>query len=305
MADRDRWGVDGKYGAKLQGVIAPAGKQEFNLYFPLMRRTHQTVGSWPDAATGDSGLCINKIFRFNTRRGIASVFPFRKPHAGIKTREYMRSERIDEHGIVRCDHCGGETEQESFQLLKSGKTTRPIFVVRCKLQLEEECKASQTVDPEKLLPATTQYDKRSLSNAWRLLLPVPRTEERYHALKNSRKNMEHVFRHQRQRHRTIGADETGKLKRFGMGAHVLRCEVARLLEWFRLSIRFGWIGNEARPGKFVLIVRRGAKALASTNASRIRRGLQLPYGRQAFRRGWAPTADVPPPKPKPLKPLKT
>ena len=142
---------------------------------------------------------------------------------------------------------------------------------------------SQTVDPDKLLAATTQYDgQRSHSNAWRLLLPVPRTEERYHALKNSHKNMEHVFRHQRQRYRTIGNDETGKLKRFGMGAHVLRCEVARLLEWFRLSIRFGWIGKERSPGKFVLIVRRGAKALASMNAARIRRGLQLPYGRQAL-----------------------
>ena len=42
-------------------------------------------------------------------------------------------------------------------------------------------------------------------------------------------------------------------------------------------------------------------ALGSMLASRIRRGLQLPYGRQAHRRGWAPTADVPPPKPKKLK----
>ena len=41
------------------------------------------------------------------------------------------------------------------------------------------------------------------------------------------------------------------------------------------------------------------------NAARIRRGLQLPYGLQAHRRGWALTADVPPPKPVVLKPLKT
>jgi hypothetical protein len=74
--------------------------------------------------------------------------------------------------------------------------------------------------------------------------------------------MEHVFRHQRQRYRTDGPDETGKLKRFGIGAHVLSCEIARMLEWFRLSIRFGWIGKDARPRRFVLIVRRGAKALS-------------------------------------------
>ncbi len=80
---------------------------------------------------------------------------------------------------------------------------------------------------------------------------------------------------------------------------------SRLLEWFRLSLRFGWIGSETRYKKIFLIVRRNTEALASTLASRIRRGLQLPYGRQAHRRGWAPTADVPPPKPKLLKPLKT
>ena len=271
-----------------------------------MRRTHETLGFWADAVTGDKGLSINKIFRFNTRRGIATVVPFRKPHADIETREHMRSERIDEHGVVRCEHCGAECEQESFKLVPSGSTMRPVFVVRCKLQLEEECKASQTVDPDKLLPAVKRSKtERSLSNAWRLLLPVPRTEERYHALKNAHKNMEHVFHHQRKRYRTDGNDETGKLKRFGMAAHALRVEVARMLEWFRLSLRFGWIGGETRHKKIVLIVRRNKEALAAVLASRIRRGLQLPYGRQAFRRGWAPTADVPPPKPKKLKQLKT
>ena len=140
-------------GRSLAGVIEAADKQEFRLYFPLMRRMHETIGFWPDAITGDRGMSINKIFRFNTRRGIASVFPFRKPHADIETREHMRTERIDEHGIVRCEHCGAETEQESFQLVRSGERTRPIFIVRCKLGLEDECNKSQTVDPDKLLAA--------------------------------------------------------------------------------------------------------------------------------------------------------
>lgn len=290
--------VCGKYGGKLQGVIAPASKQEFNLYFPLMRKLEKTLGGrWPEAVTGDKGLSINKIFRFNTRRGIASIFPFRKPHAHITSREQMRYERIDEHGVVRCEHCGGECEQEDFQLVPSGDTVRPIFIVRCKRKLEDECAQSQTVDPEKLVAADTRYSgTRSISNGYRLLIPVPRTEERYYALKAAHKNMERTFHHQRQRYRTIGNDETGKLKRFGIGAHQLRSELARLMEWFRLSIRFGWIGSERRYRKIILVTRRGHRALASVMASRIRRGLQIPYGRQAFRRGWAPTPDIPPPK---------
>jgi hypothetical protein len=81
--------VDGKYGAKLQGVIAPNDRQECNLYFPLMRRLHDTLGEWPEAVTGDSGQSFKKIFRFNTRRGITSVFPWR-PQTDTKEREDMR-----------------------------------------------------------------------------------------------------------------------------------------------------------------------------------------------------------------------
>jgi hypothetical protein len=109
--------------------------------------------------------------------------------------------------------------------------------------------------------------------------------------------MEHVFRHQRQRYRTIGNDETGKLKTFGMGAHELRCEVARLIEWFRLSVRFGWVGSERRYRKIFQVVRRGHHALRKMLAARDRRGLSLPYGPQAHRLGLAPTPGVPPPLP--------
>ena len=58
----------------------------------------------------------------------------------------------------------------------------------------------------------------------------------------------------------------------------------------------GWSGSERRYRKLTLVTRRGHRKLASVMASRIRRGLQLPYGRQAFRRGWAPTPDIPRPK---------
>lgn len=67
--------VDLKYGAKLQGLVAPNDRQECNLYFPLMRKLEQTIQKWPEAVTGDRGQSLKKIFRFNTRRGIASVSP--------------------------------------------------------------------------------------------------------------------------------------------------------------------------------------------------------------------------------------
>lgn len=276
--------VDGKYGAKLQGVIAPADRQECNLYFPLMRRLQNTLGEWPEAVTGDAGQSFKKIFRFNTRRGIASILPWR-PQVGTHEREDMRFEEIDEHGVCRCEHCGAACKQVGFELRDSG----PTFLVRCELGLTDECKGKrQTKHPE------------DLPHGWRLLIPVSRLTERYYALRNAHSNMEHVFHHQRQRYRTIGNDQTGKLKRFGSGAHELRSEVARLLEWFRLSVRFGWLGSERRIKHIRETIRRGWRALRQVEGARIRRGLHLPYGKQAHRLGWALTPDVPPPiEPKP------
>jgi hypothetical protein len=102
--------IDGKYGAKLQGMIAPNDRQECNLYFPLMRRLHGTLKRWPDAVTGDRGQSLRKTFRFNTRRGVASVFAIRR-HKSVEMREEIRCEQIDEHGVVRCPWCGSECEQ--------------------------------------------------------------------------------------------------------------------------------------------------------------------------------------------------
>ena len=43
------------------------------------------VEKWPTAVTGDRGQSLEKIFRFNTRRGIASVFPHLSGGGGIRT----------------------------------------------------------------------------------------------------------------------------------------------------------------------------------------------------------------------------
>lgn len=110
--------------------------------------------------------------------------------------------------------------------------------------------------------------------------------------------MEHTFRHQRQRYRTIGNDETGKLKRFGTDVHALRCEVARLVEWFRLSVRFGWLDSERRIKRVREVLRRGHRAVTNLRFARTRRGLAVPYGTQAFRLRWAASPEVPPPNPK-------
>jgi hypothetical protein len=56
----------------------------------------------------DRGLHTQSVFEFNTRRGTATIIPWREPAPGRRRRD-MRSDEFDEHGVPRCKHCGGET----------------------------------------------------------------------------------------------------------------------------------------------------------------------------------------------------
>jgi hypothetical protein len=126
------------------------------------------------------------------------------------------------------------------------------------------------------------------------LLPVPRETERYHATRQRHKNFEANFHHVRQRYRAIGNDETGKLKRFGLQAHRLRLAAARFIEWFRICLRHGWLGDHGKRNTRKVLNARGDQRLRGQLLARRHRGLNLPYGPAAWAIGLAPTPDLPP-----------
>jgi hypothetical protein len=49
------------------------------------------------------------------------------------------------------------------------------------------------------------------------------------------------FNHDRRRYATAGKEGLGRLCRSGLEVHRLRCAAALLLNWFRFSLRQGWI----------------------------------------------------------------
>lgn len=78
-----------------------------------------------------------------------------------------------------------------------------------------------------------------------------------------------------------------------MMATQLRCDAARLLEWFCVCLRNGWVGShrnrneqEARPCS-------PGRRLEATLRARRRHRLDRPYGRAAYRLRFART-DAPP-----------
>lgn len=83
--------------------------------------------------------------------------------------------------------------------------------------------------------------------------------------------------------------------------HRLRSAAARFLEWFRICLRNGYLpGYKGKLNTAEPKIRNANERLRATRNARRWQGLDLPYGKNAFALGLAPTPDVPKFRP-PLK----
>lgn len=73
----------------------------------------------------------------------------------------------------------------------------------------------------------------------------------------------------------------------------LRAEAARLIEWFHVLLREGWLGSRRRSAETDPTSISGEKRLSSILAARDRHGVNLPYGRYAVAAGFAAGPDPP------------
>jgi hypothetical protein len=255
-------------GAPLANNIFSADKNEHTQWAELLARIRKATGGVsPQAVVFDRGYSIGSTFELNTREGIASIMPFRAPNWRMK-REELSTEDVDMHGVPRCKHCGGPSDQDGPGLgfyIDRGLVPRIRF--RCELEITEKCKKVQSIACEK---------------SWRLLLPTSRLTERYHALKKAGQNKERNWYHWRLRYMVAGKNVDTRPKRPGLAWQELRASAALFLEWFRLSLRHGWLGSHRRrnysePVPFT----DSDRALQSVLGKRRRMGLDLPYGKAA------------------------
>lgn len=222
-------------GAPLAINIFSADQNEHTQWPELLERMlAATGGVRPKAAVFDRGYSIESVFEHNTSRGIGSVMPFRAPNHKVK-RDDLSTEKVDMHGAPRCKYCGGPGDQTGPGLgfyMDRGKTPRVRF--RCELRITPECGKQQSI---------------ACRESWRLLLPVSRFGERYHALKKAADNKERNWHHWRARYTVAGASIDSRPKRPGLAWQELRASVALFLEWFRLSLRHGWLGSHRRRNR--------------------------------------------------------
>jgi hypothetical protein len=246
-----------------------AREHEWKHYPALMRRVRDVLdGEYPEIVSGDKGLAMRRIYRFNTIRGIETVFPFRKRGGKEVDRIERRCDLYDEHGVPRCKFCGGPGEQHGpgLGLTKvNGRYDRIRF--RCRLGLTPDC--------------LTTLQSVECKHDWSMLLPLSRLTERYQAMHTAQKNRESIWHADRERWNVAGIDLTGRIKRKGVGVHKLRNALARMLEWLYICLRHGWVGSHPTRNRLQPRKRSGQRGLWSTMWAREGYGTDLPYGSAA------------------------
>jgi hypothetical protein len=269
--------------------VDSASINECHLYPQLFDRVKDLTGRAPETAIADRGMSISSCFEHTTKNGTAAVFPYRKSGNGQR----HDHETHDRHGIKRCKHCGGETEQVRF----SADNGRPRLWFRCMSPTAPGCEKDQTI---------------ACKTDWRSLVALSRTDPLYHELKRSHKSFEHAHDLWRDRYR-VAADTLGnRPKAVGLDWHRLRANVACLIDWLRIAAKNDWLG--AKPSKKNSLVAkrkfrsRGEKDAKELADRRARLGLATPYGATAAALGLGPKEPPsrrkrrPPPRPAPASP---
>jgi hypothetical protein len=200
--------------------IEPANMQEPEIYERAFEGAVADLGIKPLIVAGDRGFSVNRIYKFNSARGVASAFPYRRASASEPKRR-TGTALYDEHGIPRCKYCSGETRQTGFSA--AGKLPRLWF--KCSLPIKPECQKTQTI---------------SCTIAPRFLLPLWRNEIAYTAMRASHSNYEAKHSALRIQYGVGPNNNSIRPKRVGIAWQRLRAAAAMIVEWARVLRRAGW-----------------------------------------------------------------
>ena len=230
----------------------------------------RVLGGPPDTAVGDKGFSIKRCFEACTRNGTAPIFPWR-PKQGSRVRH--DHERWDRHGVLRCKHCGGETEFVRF----NAKDRRPRLWAMCIEQPTAACRKEQSI---------------SCSKDFTLLLPLWRTSNLYQELRSSHDHYEAAHDWHRDRYKVAADQLANRPKICSMAWHQLLAHVACLIDWLRICYRHAWLGSARvrrrnhRPAERTYR-RHGYAALDGLMRRRASEGLCDAYGAKAVELGLA------------------
>lgn len=261
--------TDHATGATLAFDVVPADRNEFTTAAALMDQTRDVVGLYPQAMVADRGFHITSVFTELHDRQIAYVGPWREGGQQHDRRRAAAAtgDRVDRHGVIRCQHCGGPTIKHGRHLGLTSSRGRTAIRVRCDHQPLEACAGTQTIQPG-IEP--------------RLIGALDRTDPVYWQLRHAHSNRERAHAERRARYTVGGRDVLTRTKRLGIAPQRVRLRFAQLLDWIRLCLRYGWITVKTPRGQAIkrhLITRidtRGAHRVHNVIRARLSDSLDIP-----------------------------
>lgn len=256
-----------------------------------MRRAHRATGRWPGCASADRGQGINSVIEFNTRRGILSAIPWRKTPDGKLARDFECA-RFDRHGVPRCQVCGGPgfIEDSNLGFRKNDGQGNPSIRFRCLTKWGGDACEQAGIQ------------RVRCSENWKLLTPFSRGHIQHLTMRHLHSSGgEGPFHHWRQRYEAMGKTySTRPKRRLSRHAHELRTACAMLVDWLRICLRHGWIGQHRRRNEREAYLGQDSgkvqARMAAVSLARDVYELNAPYGPAAVACGARTTHELPPKK---------
>ena len=212
-------------GLPLDVVVAPADVQEYDLNPDGFAGLEASLGRSPLAAGYDSYCSTRPVATFHTLHRRALVAPRRGGHDPAR-RARWGTDKWDEDGIPRCPNCRGEGVVVGASIISQ----EPFLRFECRLQPLPGCKGMHMIS--------------CLEDAI-ALLPLTRLTEPYESIRYMRNNSENTHQVQARRHEFASKDSAHALGRLqSVPAQRLRIWACLLLDWYRASLRNGWLEAE-------------------------------------------------------------
>jgi hypothetical protein len=214
--------VDVFTGAVISCLVTPANVNEHEAFPDIYEIGRQVVGCDPIAVITDRGYVTDAVAQFCTERDVTQVAPYRKRHRTAPA-SAQATERIDQHGIPLCKHCGTPGD---FVRFVPGRSPRVAY--RCPMPQTDECLTEQSI---------------ACSEDIRRILPIWRTSPVYGALRSQMGVREHAHEDMRTYFRVGGKSLRERQRRVGIACQQLRANAATFIQWMWVLVRQGWLGS--------------------------------------------------------------
>ncbi|MBM3664437.1 MAG: transposase [Actinobacteria bacterium] len=235
--DRDCWHgyyngkvVDMMTGATVSVRVTPTDKNESVTFGSLYDSAKAVIGTAPIALCADRGYAFDNVHEMLLSDDVTPVIQYRK-RSGHSPERAEETAEVDRHGIPKCQSCARPGNQVRF----SSKGDPRVWFT---------CSSKTT-------PGCHKEQVTPCRSAKRRLLPIPRTNIIYAALRDSMQSFERSHHITRLRFSSGMKSDTKRPRGVGLGWQQLRASAGSFVQWLWVLMNLKWLDGGTHPANAV------------------------------------------------------